>query len=128
MLLLLLWLIKSGASETELIRVMTKAGLISQERGARQVEAILEIYNIQEEISIKYRASQSIDGPLTLLCGSSLESLLKVHESHGKLSHKGFSCYLWKAHIFLCSGRSMYIVSLALKYLIYANSCGAIKE
>ncbi|WP_284192699.1 alpha/beta fold hydrolase, partial [Vibrio zhanjiangensis] len=119
-------------AKAELIQLMTNAGLISQERGSRQVEAILEIYNFQEKISFDYRASQSINGPLTLLYSKesfSQESLLKVHESHGKLSQKGFSCYpVEGSHVSMLRPQHVHSIASSVRDLIHANSGGAIME
>ena len=119
-------------AKAELIQLMTTAGLISREKGSRQVEAILEIYNIQEEISINYRASQSIDGPLTLLYSKesfSQESLVKVHESHGKLSQKGFSCYpVEGTHVSMLRPQHVHSIASCVRDLIHANNDGAVME
>ncbi|MBU2897396.1 alpha/beta fold hydrolase, partial [Vibrio hepatarius] len=119
-------------AKAELIQLMTNAGLISQERGARQVEAILEIYNFQEQTGFDYRASQLIDGPLTLLYSKesfSQESLLKVHELHGKLSQKGFSCYpVEGTHVSMLRPQHVHSIASSVRDLIHANTCGVVME
>ena len=113
-------------AKAELTQLMIGAGLVSQDKGTRRVKNILEIYNIQEKISVDYRASQSIVGPLTLLYSKesfSEEALAKVQISHDKLSRKGFSSYpVEGTHFSMLRPKYVHSIARSVRDLIHANS------